>query len=283
MSRYSRTSLQIWMSDKLRDINIKEWVTTSMIQTEVEMTMWNQNLERVEKMNNWLKKDPKFLFSEQKRHVFFGQENTFDDEVCKEGWAYSQINVTNCTTQGHYITWNFKIDGHDFPYKIIKILRLYEWKISAKHRVNQIVGPYDNVQDVHAKEGSVWNTNRDGAFPQQKKTNCTVSQDMSLHALLQSLQNSSTLEAHNTFTTLDTKRWVCVDFRGNKNITCERPEKCDCAVVDFLRAMCENYYIDLRTCTVDLNGHAYEMSSGKKIGDLANAVGCNDPMFVIRN
>ena len=191
------------MSVKLRTINIKEWVTTSMIQTEVEITMWNENLDHIQKMNVWLKTDSKFLFENTKRYIFFGLEKTFDDKVHstvddhleREKWDYSQINVTKYTTQGHYITWNFKIDGHDFPYSIIKILRLYGWKISAKYRVNQIVGPYDNVQDVHAKEGSAWNSNRDVAFPREKKTNktsCTVSQDMSLHALLQSLQNSST-------------------------------------------------------------------------------------------
>jgi hypothetical protein len=161
-----------------------------MLQTEVQLTMWNENAQDVESMTDWLKTDPKFLFESTKRYIFFGKEGTIDDEVCREGWRYKQIHVTKCTTQGRYVTWNFKIDGHEFPYKIIKILRLHGWKLNAKYRYNQIVGPYDNVQDFHAEEGSFWNTNRDVAFPQQKKTGCTVSQDMSLHALLQSLHST---------------------------------------------------------------------------------------------
>ncbi len=81
----------------------------------------------------------------------------------------------------------------------------------------------------------------------------------------------------------DTRRWVCVDFKGVREIVCERPTECHRDVVDFLREVCLNYHMHLQRCTVNLNGHPYEMSSRKTIGDLEDAVGSRDPTFVLYN
>jgi hypothetical protein len=77
--------------------------------------------------------------------------------------------------------------------------------------------------------------------------------------------------------------WVAVEFRGTRRLSIDRPADSQRDVVDFLREVCLSYRVDLSRCTVDLNGHAYEMSSGKRMGDLANAPGCREPKFVLHN
>jgi hypothetical protein len=83
--------------------------------------------------------------------------------------------------------------------------------------------------------------------------------------------------------TVAARVWVAVEFQGTRRLSIDKPVDSQRDVVDFLREVCLSYHMDLSRCTVDLNGHAYEMSSGKRMGDLANAPGCREPKFVLHS
>ena len=103
------------------------------------------------------------------------------------------------------------------------------------------------------------------------------------HAGLTVLLGQLRVKKHTDVDTVDRiRKTVLVDVIGARHIASTKHPPCGCDVVDFLRQYCEDYNLDLSRCDVDLNGHAYDMSKGGKIGDLAMSVGWGFPRFVIR-